>query len=449
LLWVVFFVLSFSLAATKAFFPETSPWDEQAHLSYVQYVFSGQLPANGMAIGTWSKEAYSCFPGTLTPIPCGELADARNYPMGGTNSAAFWQPSYYILASMFGGPFVWLGVTPLFAIRIGTALIWAIGVASLSLLITKKTSQLSTGVLLTLTMTALPLFGYMSSAVTPHSLNPLLAALALFTAFKWIEVPEKSLSSLRSTLWPLSFLLSVTLGAWSIPQSLTIFGTVALFISISRIYKHRHSTRSALREFLFTGINILITAGIYLGSMSVWSQIQTSRAVPPVAEVDISRSPGSALDVTYAHFFEQLFVRWPAFWPNGIRAGWDQDDALTLNIELVWVFVLLTLTVVGILLIRRPQWAFFLIIAVVVIAPISSVAYDIYFPSDVPVRYGLGIPVVGLAAVMSLKKPVWLTRMLLVLALLTYIIGFFVEPMFPFDRGCELNGDGIVMCAVG
>lgn len=448
-LWAIFFFISFALAATKVFFPETSPWDEQAHLSYVQYVFSGNLPAQGMAIGSWSKEAYSCFPGTLTPIPCGEFAEAKNYPMGGTNSAAFWQPTYYVLAAALGAPFVWLGMIPLFAIRLGTAVIWAIGVAALSVLVTKKTSQLSSGLLLTLTLTALPLMGYMSSAVTPHSLNPLLAALALFTALKWTELPERSITTRASVLWPLSFILTVLVGAWSIPQSLTIFGTVAVFIAVSRIYTYKHSLRDALREALFTVITIILTALIFVGSMSVWSQIQNSRTIAPVAEVDMSKAPGNALDVSYGSIFERLLVRWPSFWPNGIRAGWEQDDALTLGIELVWVLILLTLTVVGIIAIRQPRWVWFLLIAVVIVAPISSIAYDIYFPSDVPIRYGLGIPVLGLAAVMSLKKPLWATRVLLVIALLTYLIGFFVEPMFPFDRGCSLNSDGIVLCAVG
>lgn len=447
-MWLVFFVLSFLLAFVKVFFPETSPWDEQAHLSHVQYVFQGILPVDGMAIGSWAKEAYSCYPGTLTTIECGQIADARWYPMGGTNSSAFWQPTYFALAAILGAPFVWAGMVPLFAIRIATALIWAIGVASLALILTRRSQRLSTGFLVTLALTAIPLMGYMSSAVTPHSLNPLLAAIALAVAFKWVDLPEATFTSRRSVLWPLAYFGAVLLGAWSIPQSLTIFGTVAVYIAISRMTAAVHAKASLFRESVAGIASIVLTGVVFVVSMSVWGSIQAARAIAPVAEVDLTKSPGSALDISYANPFVMMGTRWASFWPNGLRAGWAQDDSLTLTIELLWVVVALGLTVTAIWKLRTPQWALLLLIAVIIVAPLSSIAYDMYFPSDVPIRYGLGIPVVGLAAVFSITKPKWLTITLLTFAIACYLVGFVVEPMFPFDRGCEMNGDGIVLCAV-
>lgn len=448
-LWGFFFLVSLALACAKVFFPDTSPWDEQAHLSHVQYVFQGIIPVDGMAIGSWAKEAYSCHIGTLTTIPCGEIADARWYPMGGTNSSAFWQPTYFVLAAIFGAPFVWSGVDPLYAIRIATAIVWAAGVAWLGFIASRRTQSFTPGLLIVLALTALPLMGYMSSAVTPHSLNPLLAALGLWTAFKWIDLPEKSFSTARSTWWPLSFVGAMLIGAWSIPQSMTIFGTLAVFIALSRVIKFTSMPSRAIREGVLTLVNIIAVGAGYVLSMNAWAAIQTSRAIAPVAEVDVSKSPGSALDVTYANPLEQAFTRWASFWPNGIRAGWAQDDALTLTTELVWVLAVLGLTVAAFVWLRKPLWALLLTLSVVIVAPLSSIAYDYYFPSDVPVRYGLGIPVLGLVAVLSLKKPRWVTITLLVFAGATYLLGFFVEPMFPFDRGCSMNPDGLVLCVVG
>lgn len=448
-LWGFFFLVSFALSFSKVFFPDTSPWDEQAHLSHVQYVFQGIIPVDGMAIGSWAKQAYSCHIGTLTTIPCGEIADARWYPMGGTNSSAFWQPTYFVLAAIFGAPFVWSGIDPLYSIRIATAIVWAAGVAWLGFIASRRTRHFSSGLLVVLALTAIPLMGYMSSAVTPHSLNPLLAALALTTAFKWFDLPEKTFSTSASTWRPLAFVGVTLVGAWSIPQSLTIFGTVALFIALARVNKFTKNPPAAFREGAIMVANIVTVGVSFVLSMNVWAAIQTSRAIAPVSEVDVTKSPGSALDVSYENPFVQAFTRWASFWPNGIRAGWAQDDALTLFTELAWVCAVLGLTIAAFIWLRKPLWAFLLVFSVVIVAPVSSIAYDYYFPSDVPVRYGLGIPVIGLFAVMSLKKPRWVNASLLVLACVTYVLGFFVEPMFPFDRGCSMSPEGMVLCLVG
>jgi hypothetical protein len=441
--WVLFFLLALALSVSRDFFPEASPWDEPSHLSYVQAMMQFHVPATGEIIGSWAKDVFSCYPGTMTLVPCGEYGAATNYPEFGLNSAQGWPPIGYAVIAFFGAPFVWMGIEPLFAIRIGTSIVWSIGVAFLGLISLRKSSSFMSALILVFLLTGLPIFGYFTSAVSPHALNPLLAALALYVSFRWIEAYRPELGFRSMWRWPLFMLAASTVGAFTIPQSLTIFLTAIVFVTLYLIFAKQPLTG----RLAVGGLGLLtatLTALVFAGSLRMWGWVQTLRAIPTPAQAGW----GGGSDAAYDNGFDLIVKRWASFWPNGIQTGFFGDDALTHGIENVWVAVLLLLTIAGFLLFSAPKWVKFLIGAVLITAPVMSISYDWYFAEAVPVRYGMGIVLMGVFAVSNIKMPRILTSLVLALAVVTYALGFVVEPMYPIARACKPQTDRIVVCTV-
>jgi hypothetical protein len=445
--WSLFFLVALALSISRDFFPESSPWDETSHLSYVQAMMQFHVPAYGEIIGSWTKDVFSCFPGTMTLVPCGEYGAAINYPQFGLNSSQGWPPLGFAVIAFFGAPFVWLGIEPLFAIRIGTSIVWSLGVAFLGLISLRKSSSLMSAFIVVFLLTALPIFGYFTSAVSPHALNPLLTALALYLSFRWIEA-YRSDAGIRSTWrWPLFMLGASVVGAFTIPHSLTIFLTAIVFVTLYLTFA-KQSVTQRLRVGALGSLTAILSALIYGGTLLLWGWIQTLRTLPTPAEASGVPGWSGGSEVTYSNGIDLILKRWASFWPNGIQTGWTGDDALTHGIENVWMVLLLLLTIAGFLIFKAPHWVKFLIGAVLITAPITSIAYDWYFPEAVPARYGMGIVLVGIFAVANIKMPRVATSIVLALAVATYALGFMVDPMYPLGRACKPEPDGRVVCKV-
>jgi hypothetical protein len=445
--FLLFFLLSTTLSFARADDPFVSQWDELYHLSYVQYVTQGTIPANGYPMNDWSKSAFSCYPvsliGMTTDVPCGELGAGSRYPTGGTNTAALWPPVYYILTAAIMIPVTFLlGIDGgLFAARYATGIIWALGISLLSLIILRKSRSFVLGAIFSLLSTSLSLFGQSASFVSPHSTVPLLLALGLMLSF-WLEgqVSAYKEKRLSGPFPPLGLIRAV--GLW-----LAVAGSFGLLVGLT--VPHSFPLLLVIGVFVFLGVvgsnNLRLTSKINWGFATIlvsglsligfllayrfWGWQLALRSVDYPADVNTA-----AMDIgvqgSYPSRLEQVLSLWWEFWPQGLSNPWLQGT-IAIFVENFWIFVLPALIITALATLGIQHWLTRISLGLIIAAPIASNLAFLTLQISLPERYGLVIVLLGLFGIANENIGKVFRVVLLVAAISTYILGFFYNPL-PF-----------------
>lgn len=456
--WVFFSVVlavGLALTLTRAFSDFTSPFDEHTHLSYVQYAYEWKIPAQGYQMLSWAKDAFSCHPhsiyGAMTSVPCGTVDIGAKYPTGGTNTSQNWPPTYFfIVAVLMRAPDLFVA-DPLYSARIITAILWTLGAAWIGLQIFQLTKQKVLGAVVAITLVALPTFYFFTSSVSPHSLNPLLFAFAFFLSNKLIAqvklLPsrERNLSmgrALREAAkikWLYVFLALGPLFALTIPQSLTIIGVSFLYVAFTVLFSPAKSSWRARLTFL--SLLALITAlstFVFTRLVTWWAWLSEFRRIPFPPGVNPGGANTDPTDPTYSSLITRVIQQWWSFWPNGIIPGFPTGQDVTAAVT-PWLILLIGFSLAALIFWRRDDWLSPLMLAVFVSSPLFAIAYDFYFSTAVPIRYGIGIAIVGITSLGNsrMSKPAKYGIFLVVA--LTYVGAFFLDQSFVGVPTCHLD----------
>jgi hypothetical protein len=450
--WLGFFLLSAILSISRADVPFTSQWDEMYHLSYVQYVSEGVIPAIGYPMNDWAKIAFSCYPvsslGIMTFVPCGEVGPGALYPTGGTNSASVWPPIYYIIIAILMAPIKLLfGLTDnLLAARYATALIWAIGSSLLSFFIYRKSKSFMLGATFAMLSTALSLFGQSASFVSPHSLVPLLLFGGVSIAV-WLDRELKTVSTdysirnlkpmpilKRGLLWLTPIVGYGSVLAFSVPHAFPILIAMAIFVAIGVLFHNRDNLPGLVVKLTTLGIFFALAVVAFMTTRDFWSWQRSSRAVDWPSDVNPGAADVDALS-SYPDMFQQALSLWGDFWPNGLQNPWLQGTIAVVN-ESFWIFLLPTLIFASIATLGLSHWLSRMSIALVATAPVASNLAFLQLQFVIPERYGLSIVLLGLFGLANDKIQKFFRIFIFAAATATYIISYLYSPLPVIEAVC-------------
>ena len=454
------FALAINVFRATDFF--TAVWDEHTHLSYVQYMFSGIIPAEGYPLNSWAKSAFSCHPhalfGVMTSVPCGQVGPAYLYPTGGTSTSQGWPPLYYFLVSVLMRPFL-LFSDPLFAARVATAFIWASGTAIIVFAVFKLRGNAIAAFTVALLLNSIPYFAYFSAFVSPHSMIPLLVGTGLLVVVGFVR-PESLKSENgnvlldripRTWMYLCLFVLFSMIVAFTVPQALSLVLIMAFVMVIIGPPKAQHlGVASSLRLKIILRLPVvaasLISAVTFLGIYKFWAWQVLARAKQTPWEIDKALANIDTPNPSYPDVLTQIFTRWFAFWPNAYSEGYPVAPAISF-VEQTWSFILPAAALAVLMLWKRNSIFSFLILSLFIISPVISVAYDVIFQAGVPVRYGLTFSVVGLLAVANNKINKKVQLVLLAMALLTFVAAWMINPLYVESTSCYFSeANSVVLC---
>lgn len=452
--FAVCFAIALGISMTRVFSPFTSPFDEHTHLSYVQYAYSWVIPAEGYPMNSWAKAAFSCHPhaiyANLTEIPCGTIADGKFYPTGGTNTSQTWPPIYFFLvAILMRIPMIWIS-DPLFSARFVTAILWSLGTAWIGLQVWKLTNTKSFGIAVSALLVALPTFYYFTSNVSPHSLNPLLIATALAISTKIVgvvssfgdirdtEAPGNAWTYLFRSKWIYLFAILGLILAFAVPQSLTIIGFSVLFTVLWIFNLEKINLKQKLIFSVFVSAAGAVSTFLFTRVFAFWQWQVWARAIPVSTEVDPGLANVDPPKTEYISPIVMFFNRLWSFWPEGLNPGFPQGKDVSAVIG-VWGFILAGLSVTAIVIWKKSDWLGPLMLSLLIAAPVFSIAYNLIFTTDVPVRYGIVFPILGILSLANnrLSRPI--VVVLLVLSAFTYLTAFVLDPTYVETQGCGLD----------
>jgi hypothetical protein len=457
------FLLTFLLSSLHAFFPVTSAWDEHSHLSYVQYAFEWRIPHEGSPLNSWAMEAFSChlheFYGYMTQVPCGEIGVPTQYPAGG-NTAAAWPPVYYMLvAVLMRIPLVFIS-DPLIAARIATAFIWSVGITWLSLQLFRKARRFSLALAFAFVTVSIPAFTQFSSFVSPHALNPLLVAGGLYVSDRFVgslrlsqspRADSESVLHLRTLVfnkWFVLFAIFGAISALSIPHSVSvvlIFGLYLVLATWQKLFVNIRFTNKVAVTFL----ELALTTLPFFAATFFWQWIHKIRTLDVPAfpaqnpEISTSDTPLSVPGV-----FSTIVGKFWEFWPSSLQAQWPSGDS-ALFIQNIWVNIILALSLGAVLFWKAKSWLSSLMLSLFLVAPVMAVLFDLAFTFPVPKRYALGIALIGLISLASSRIPDKIGKGLFLLALLTYLSSFVLDPLKVDVTKCAGTGSEILCRLLG
>lgn len=463
---IVFFTLCFIVGFAKtlqlALSPYTSPFDEHSHLSYVQYAFNWIIPAEGFPMNSWAKEAFSCHPhaiyGKMTEVLCGNLAEGKYYPTGGTNTSQSWPPIYfYIVAIFMRIPLIWI-TDPLIAARLVTAVLWCLGTSWLGFQAWRLTSSKIIGLSVVALSVALPTFFYFSSNVSPHSLNPLILALSLYIATKIrsriinlppSEEPLKPGFALRNLLgspWIYLFVLLGLILSAAVPQSLTVIGLMTIYLVFSFLFDSKLSLSNKISSSTVAIVSGVLSTALFVLFYKFWQWQLSARAIPVSAEVNPAGANADPVDPSYASPLIRIIDRFWTFWPEGIRPGFPVGSDVNAVVGL-WLVILTGLTVTAVVVWKQSSWLGPLMVGLFVTAPIFSIGYDYIFTTDVPIRYGLIFPLVGILSIANIEISKIPRALITTLVVLTYLSAFMLDPTYIQATNCGYDSASkLIVC---
>jgi hypothetical protein len=454
--WVLFaflFAVAFLLTAFHAFFPVTSAWDEHSHLSYVQYAFNWKIPREGDPLNTWAMAAFSCHPheffGAMTVIPCGEYGLPGDYPAS-LNTAAGWPPVYYfVTAVLMRIPLIVIS-DPLFAARLVTAFLWSLGVAWLGIQIFHKAKKLSLTIAFTMIAVSVSAVTAFASYVSPHALNPLLVAAGLFVSDRLVrsitegrDANDRPVLAIITNLWSWLFVGYALLCALSIPQSMSVVLIFGLYVIVRLWQVAAPETSRGAKLWFTTQLGVLAVVPVF-GVTYMWQLIQRIRTAPELLETATGQgSPAESAALTFHDIYGTFLARFWEFWPLSLRVEQPSGE-FTIFIESFWLNILLGLSLGVILFWKSKHWLSALMLALFVVAPIMSTVFDFIFPFTVPKRYSLGIVIVGLVALGAARVPDRVAKALFGLAVVTYLLSYFLDPLKVDITQCAGSGSQIL-----
>lgn len=459
---LISFVFSLAINVFRATDFFTAVWDEHTHLSYVQYVFSGIIPAEGFPLNSWAKSAFSCHPhalyGVMTSVPCGQIGPAYLYPTGGTSTSQGWPPIYFFLVSVLMRPFL-LVADPLFAARVATAIIWALGTAVIVFAVFKLRGNAIAAFTIGLLLNSIPYFAYFSAFVSPHSMIPLLIGTGILIVLGFVrsENPKTSKQNFLfahiSHTWMYLglFLLFSTFVAFTIPQALSLvlvmaFVMIALGPPPNLKSEVRYSLRSQIVHRLPAAIASILAFVAFFGIYKFWAWQVLARSQQFPWEIDKSLANIDTPNPSYPNIFIQIFTRWFAFWPNAYSEGYPVAPAISF-VEQTWCFILPAAALAVLLFWKKFSTFSVLILGIFIISPIISIAFDVIFLAGVPARYGLTFSILGLFALANKNISKQVQFILLVFAVLTFFTAWQFNPLYVESTSCFFSEtDSRVLC---
>lgn len=452
-LFALLFFVSFALTGFHALFPVTSAWDEHSHLSYVQYAFNWKIPREGDPLNAWAMAAFSCHPhefyGYMTAVPCGELGTPGEYPAG-LNTAAGWPPLYYFaVALLIRIPLLFIS-DPLIAARLVTAVLWSVGVAWISVQLFQKSKSLALTFAFAFLSVSISAVTAFASFVSPHALNPLLIATGLF-------VTDRMIVSVRATLangslhWR-SFLANKWIGlfafygvicALSIPQSMSIVFIFGMY-SIVRMWQEPSESKTLKPRIWISAVLAAATTIPVLVVTYLWQTIQRLRTATEVfASIKADGASSDAHALTFQTLYGTFFSRFWEFWPLSLHVEWPSGEFASF-IENFWLFILVSLSISAVLFWKRTSWLSALMLSLLVISPLMSTFFTLLFPFAVPKRYALGVVMIGVIALGASSLPRRISKYIFWLALTTYLLAFFLDPLKVDVTRCAGSGSEIL-----
>ena len=410
------FLLSFSSLAQKSMSENISPWDEMYHLSYIQYVYDGDLPRPGDPLNTWAREGFSCKPvypfGVTTDVPCGQVAEPFRYPEGGTNSASGWPPIYYsTIAMMLKIPMIFAS-HPIAYSRLFTSFLWAIGVTLIAYASLKRPLRKSAVLAISLIISSLPFAFFHASFITPHAMIPILLGLGLLAD----QSRENKIWTFRKS--------ALILFAYAIITSLTVphFSPVVLIIGSSWIIDEIQRGGVNLKnQWRKTLLFVLASFSTFL-SYKFWGFIQNQRTISWDNSVNASAGQ-TAIDVpwTQSSIMESIW----RFIPHSVDR-YQFIGPIESFLSESWGYFLLA--GLGALVCGLAGHIRNSAIALLIV----GVGYSLYMQwvavAPVPPRYGISLVLFGFALIPNVLKSRALSYAVLTLAAGTYLLCFNLTP---------------------
>ena len=459
--WVFFLTalfLGLALAIPRVFSEYTSPFDEHTHLSYVQYAYNWVIPAEGYEMLSWAKQAFSCHPhsmyGAMTSVPCGTIGVGANYPTGGTNTSQNWPPIYFFIVAIFMRIPALFIPDPLYSARLITAILWTLGTSWIGLQVFQLTKQKTLGILVAVSLVSLPTFYFYTSNVSPHSLNPLMFALAFWICNKFLNSLKqiesgnnKFITLVSKNIWLYVFLILGPIYAFTVPQSLTIIGVCFLYTFINILLSKKTWKRKEkfFAISLWTGTTF-ISVFFFTRIASWWSWLINFRKIPFPPGVNPAGANSDPADPAYSSLIVRIVKQWWSYWPNGIVPGWPAGQDVN-TIITPWVYILVAFSLAALIFWNRNNWLSHLMLSVFIAAPLFAVAYDIYFSTAVPIRYAMGISIAGVISLgnENMSKPAKYALSAVVAS--TYLSAFILNNYFIDARTCHLDSiSQLILC---
>lgn len=453
LFWAVF-LISISLNIFRATTMYTAVWDEHTHLSYVQYLYEGIIPAEGYPLSSWAKEAFSCRPhalfGMMTSVPCGQIGPAYLYPTGGTSTSQGWPPIYYFLVSVMVRPLLLMTSDPMFASRLATSVIWSVGSALFAVATFRISKNIVGAYSVGLLLNAIPYFAYFSAFVSPHSMIPLFAALGLFIVMgnSAIFDQEQNVERSQNVFWRIRYLILFAIYslvvAFSVPQGLALVVLFAFVLVLSPYRNQNQFARTKLFHILRNKVPEIITSVVslllFVLIFRFWAWQVIARKVIPPWEIDQSLANIDTPNPEYLSFLDQVSSRWWSFWPDAYNEGYPVSPLISF-VEDTWSFIIPAAALAVLLYWSKPVLFRLVVLSIFISAPLISIAYDLVFQAGVPSRYGLSFSVVGLLGLANTKINKKISLIIVCLAAVTYLAAWFINPLYVEATSCYLPAD--------
>lgn len=168
-----------------------SPYDEQQHLDYALKAGGLHLPADNERLGQDAMRETACrgidTAGLVVPECDSDAFDPATFPDLGYNTAAGALPGYYLPTGVLGG-FIEAATpvsSPLLAIRIVSAIWFALGVAVFFALGRDFGSTVLQSAIVATLLAATPVIFTAATKATPDSMLFLTGGLVLLAATRW------------------------------------------------------------------------------------------------------------------------------------------------------------------------------------------------------------------------------------------------------------------------
>ena len=389
------FLLSAITLWLKARSEAISPFDEMYHLSYIQYVFQGQIPRYGQALNSWSMNGFSCHPvfpfGNVTAVPCGEIGIPAQYPEGGTNSAQGWPPGYYAAAAAILHLTSLFNIDPFYAARGVSVFLWSFGCAALFLMQTKANISRMVSFGVAIVVASLPLAMFHGAYTTPHSTAPLMVAIASWGVFKELNNLAPSPRKIwRVTLIPLCVLVVL-------PHALPVVLASSLFFIIILFKSQRQASREAkiLESISLELVGIAVAASTIFG----WAKIQQLRLIPYENGIESSAAQvANNPEFNLAQFFDTLLK----FVPHAIDAYQFQSTS-GIFISTIWSYI--AMAVITFLIFQNSNKNHRIFGTCILVSGIFySFLAELFGPVAVPPRYGISIAILVIVSTGLIAK---------------------------------------------
>ncbi len=373
--------------------PAMSPIDEWVYIDYVSKVFEQGIVREGEYIGSFGLSLMSChgvIPYGVMGSACGLIPTHAEFPYAGVSSGAAYTPLAFVVIRAVGGVLGLLpGVDALLAWRLVGSLWFAAGIIMISLVARRLGVGRLPFIAGALALTASPLTWWTFTYLSTDAPMLFFGALLLFLVLRFVEGEGSGWWIVAVAPIAAAFKVIAVL-------ALGLVAILALVVFVVRLRARpieQGSAAAAGRSAAPTGARLLIPPVVAVLAGLVVPLLWT-RLAPLWAVSDARVDHGISTQLTLEAFLQQFtsFLQFTlAFSVNfeGIRQY--------LYTPLAWLGIVGVIG--GVFVLRRGDrdlgFRIATALAVVLAAPVMSLAFQVVTGSyfDMPARYG--IPLLG------------------------------------------------------